>query len=324
MMPTNASGVELRVASRTQEAQDIVSLELVSPTGKPLPAFTAGAHIDVHVPGGPVRQYSLCNDPSDTHRYVLGILDDPASRGGSSAIHAQVHEGDLLTISEPRNNFPLVESAQHSLLLAGGIGVTPILCMARRLSNLGRPFEMHYCTRSRAATAFEAHIADSHFAASVQHHFDDGAEDQLLNIPQLLASPKDGVHLYVCGPGGFMDAVLAASREAGWPESQLHYEFFTADVGAKDGDRGFDLVLAKTGATVTVGADETAISALAAAGIEVPVSCEQGVCGTCLTKVLQGEPEHRDLYLTPDEQAANDQFLPCCSRSQTPILVVEL
>lgn len=323
-MAANTPGLDLLVASRTDETSDIVSLELISPTGEDLPAFTAGSHIDVHVPGGPLRQYSLCNDPRECNRYVLGILRDPSSRGGSLGIHTSVQQGDLLQVSEPRNHFALDESAQHSVLLAGGIGVTPILSMARRLSALGHSFEMHYCTRSRANTAFMAQIAESPFAASVQHHFDDGAQQQLLNIPGVFAAPKAGVHVYVCGPGGFMDAVLSTARGAGWQESQLHSEFFSAEVGATDGDSSFELVLAKSGKTVTVGAGVTAVDALAAAGIEVPVSCEQGVCGTCLTTVVEGEPDHRDMYLTPDEQAANKQFLPCCSRSKTPTLIVEL
>ncbi|MFK7734003.1 MAG: 2Fe-2S iron-sulfur cluster-binding protein [Pseudomonadales bacterium] len=323
-MAANTPELDLLVKRRTDETGDIVSLELVSSSGEDLPAFTAGSHIDVYVPGGPVRQYSLCNDPGERNRYVLGILRDPSSRGGSLGIHTHVQQGDLLQVSEPRNHFSLDESAQHSVLLAGGIGVTPILSMARRLSALGHSFEMHYCTRSRANTAFAAQIAESPFAEKVQHHFDDGPREQLLNIPDVFAAPKEGVHVYVCGPGGFMDAVLDTAKEAGWQESQLHSEFFSADAGVLEGDGSFQLVLAKSGKTVVVGAAETAVDALAAAGIEVPVSCEQGVCGTCLTKVLEGEPEHRDMYLTPDEQAANTQFLPCCSRSKTPTLIVEL
>ncbi|MFK8018784.1 MAG: 2Fe-2S iron-sulfur cluster-binding protein [Pseudomonadales bacterium] len=323
-MSAGTLGLELLVASRTEETKDIASLELVSASGKDLPSFTAGSHIDVQVPGGPVRQYSLCNDPRECSRYVLGVLRDPSSRGGSAGIHDRVREGGLLEISEPRNHFSLDESAQHSMLLAGGIGITPLLSMAQRLSALGHSFEMHYCTRSEANTAFMAQIAESPFAARVQHHFDDGAQEQLLNIPELFAVPKEGVHVYVCGPGGFMDAVLDTARGAGWQDAQLHSEFFSAEIGVEDGDSDFQLVLAKSGKTVTVGANETVVHALAAAGIEVPVSCEQGVCGTCLTKVLDGEPDHRDMYLTPGEQLANDQFLPCCSRSKTPTLIVEL
>ncbi|MCY4427143.1 MAG: PDR/VanB family oxidoreductase [Halieaceae bacterium] len=315
--------LELLVAKRTDETKDIVALELVSRSGDNLPPFTAGAHIDVQVPGGPVRQYSLCNEPGVGKTYALGILRDPVSRGGSLGIHEHVQEGSLLQVSEPRNHFPLDESAQHSILLAGGIGVTPILCMARRLSALEHSFEMHYCTRSSESTAFIESIAASTFGDKVHHHFDDGGQEQLLDIPGLLAAPRDGVHVYVCGPGGFMDAVLGAARTAGWPEEQLHSEFFSAEVGVKEDDGNFQIELAKSGKTVTVAADQTAVDALAAAGVDVPVSCEQGVCGTCLMTVLEGEPDHRDMYLTPDEQAANNQFTPCCSRSNTAVLVVD-
>jgi vanillate O-demethylase ferredoxin subunit len=240
------------------------------------------------------------------------------------AVHEKIAEGDTLTISEPRNHFPLSEDAEHSLLLAGGIGVTPILCMAERLSDLGKSFEMHYCTRAPERTAFAGRIAASEFNAKVSHHYDSGAPEQLLDIPALVADPKAGVHLYVCGPKGFMDAVLAAARAAGWPEEQLHYEFFSAEVVKNADDGSFELHLAKSDRVVVIGPDQTVIEALEAEGIELPVSCEQGVCGTCLTTVLEGEPDHRDLFLTPDEQAKNDQFLPCCSRSKTAKLVVDL
>jgi len=320
----DASDMNVRVARKTIEAVDICTFELIHSEGKSLPAFSAGSHIDVHMPNGLTRQYSLCNDPSEGHRYLIGVLRDPASRGGSKTMHDTVAEGDMLRVSAPKNHFPLAHQAVHSVLLAGGIGVTPILCMAERLAMTGASFEMHYCTRSRDRTAFLGRIAASSFASQVQLHFDDGPPEQKLQLQSLLAAPRPGVHLYVCGPKGFMDAVLNTARAAGWPAEQLHYEFFSAGAIDSADDATFTVKLASSGKIVVVAKDKTVVQALAAAGIDVATSCEQGVCGTCLTRVLEGEPDHKDVYLTPEEQEKNDQFLPCCSRSKSPMLVLDL
>ncbi|HEY9096754.1 MAG TPA: PDR/VanB family oxidoreductase [Hydrogenophaga sp.] len=317
--------LSVRVARKANEALDIQSFELVDPEGAALPVFTAGAHIDVFLPNGLIRQYSLCNAPGETHRYLIGVLRDPATRGGSQAMHDQVNEGDLLQISAPKNHFPLAEQAQRSLLLAGGIGITPILCMAERLAAQGADFEMHYCTREAARTAFAKRLAAAPFASSVRFHFDAGAPEQKLDLPALLAKPEAGRHLYVCGPKGFINAVLDQARAAGWPEAQLHCEFFAGEeVTAQAGDTAFQVKLASSGRMISVAADTTVAKALMDAGVDLMTSCEQGVCGTCLTRVLEGEIDHRDQYLTPEEQAANDQFLPCCSRARSPVLVVDL
>jgi vanillate O-demethylase ferredoxin subunit len=320
----NPASINVRVERKTQEALDICSFELVDTSGRPLPAFSAGSHIDVQLPGGLTRQYSLCNDPQESHRYLIGVLKDPATRGGSKAMHEQVNVGDTLTISAPRNHFPLAHEARHSLLLAGGIGVTPILCMAERLAIAGASFEMHYATRSRERTAFHDRIMRSTFAPTVQFHFDDGDDAQKLQLGALLADPKADTHLYVCGPKGFMDAVLATARANGWPQEQIHYEYFGAEVTSKVDDGSFEVRLASSGKVVQVPKDQTITQALLKAGIEVLTSCEQGVCGTCITRVLEGIPDHRDLYFTPEEQAKNDQFTPCCSRSKSPLLVLDL
>ncbi len=314
----------VRVARKAVEAEGICSFELVALDGAALPAFSAGSHVDVQVPGGLTRQYSLCNDPKETHRYQIAVLRDAASRGGSAAMHDAVHEGDTLTISTPKNHFALAHEAKSHLLLAGGIGITPLLCMAERLANTGAAFEMHYCTRSRVRTAFVERIAASSFAGSVHYHFDDGASVQKLDIPALLEQPQPGRHLYVCGPKGFMDVVLATARAAGWPEAQLHYEFFGAEVAQKADDGSFEVLLASSGRIVVVPPDRTIVQALAAEGIAVATSCEQGVCGTCLTRVIEGTPDHRDMYLTPEEQAAGDQMLVCCSRAASARLVLDL
>lgn len=324
-MSSSAPTLLVRVARKTEEATDICSFELVAAEdGAPLPAFSAGSHVDVHLPGGPIRQYSLCNDPHETHRYLIAVLRDPASRGGSEAMHTQVQQGQLLQISAPKNHFGLVHDAQRSLLLAGGIGVTPILCMAERLAMVGADFSMHYSSRTRARTAFVDRIAASTFAPQVHFHFGDGDATQKLDLATLLKEPQDGVHLYVCGPKGYMDAVLATARAQGWPEHQLHYEFFAAEVVKSEADASFEVQLASSGRIITIAKEQTVTQALAAAGVEVQTACEQGVCGTCLTRVLSGVPEHKDLYLTPEEQAANDQFTPCCSRAKTPRLVLDL
>jgi vanillate O-demethylase ferredoxin subunit len=316
--------VKVRVAKRTREAVDIDSYELISADGSPLPAFSAGSHIDVQLRDGLTRQYSLCNDPGETHRYQIAVLKDPNTRGGSKHMHESVNAGDDLTISKPKNHFPLAHEARSSLLLAGGIGITPMLCMAERLANVGALFDMHYCARSQDRTAFVDRIRQSSFAANVQFHFDDGAPEQRLDLSRLLASPQDGVHLYVCGPKGFMDAVLGSARSAGWPEAQLHYEYFGAGPTASASDDTFEVKVASSGRIVVVPKDKSVVQALGEAGIQIPVSCEQGVCGTCLTRVLSGVPDHRDMFLSPREQARNDNFLPCCSRSKSPQLVIDL
>ena len=315
--------LRVRVAAKTVEAQDICSFELVEVDGQPLPAFSAGSHVDVMV-GDKTRQYSLCNDPAESHRYLIAVLRDPATRGGSAGMHDQVQVSDVIQISAPKNHFALAHDARSHLLLAGGIGVTPILCMAERLAVMGAAFEMHYCARSRERMAFHDRIAASRFAPQVQCHFDDGPAAQKFDIVGRLAQPQPGVHLYVCGPKGFMDAVLSTARAQGWPESQLHYEFFSADVAPSATDDSFEVQLASSGRIVVVPKDKTVVQALAAAGVEVQTSCEQGVCGTCITRVLSGTPDHKDLYFTPEEHAANDQFTPCCSRAKSARLVLDL
>uniref|UniRef100_S0DGR6 Putative vanillate O-demethylase oxidoreductase n=1 Tax=termite gut metagenome TaxID=433724 RepID=S0DGR6_9ZZZZ len=312
------------VTRKREEAVDIVSFELSGEEGQALPSFTAGSHVDVHLPGGLIRQYSLCNDPGETHRYVIAVLRDESGRGGSKAVHDLVHEGDRLQISVPRNQFALAQEAPHHLLLAGGIGVTPILCMAERLAASGETFDMHYCTRSRARTAFVDRISSAGFAGSVQIHHDDNAGGSTFDLDRVLAGAPNGTHLYVCGPKGFMDAVLSAARAKEWPEDRLHYEFFAAPAEPGLTGGSFQVRIASSGATIDVPSDCTVVQALAANGIEVITSCEQGVCGTCLTRVLSGEPEHRDFYLTDEERAANDQFLPCCSRARSALLVLDL
>jgi vanillate monooxygenase ferredoxin subunit len=315
--------IAVKVQRKTLEAQDIASFELVKPDGSALPGFSAGSHIDVQMPGGLTRQYSLCNDAAEQHRYRIAVLKDPASRGGSVNMHDAVNEGDTLLISEPRNHFPLVH-AQRTVLLAGGIGVTPLLCMAQRLAHAGAEFEMHYCTRSPSRTAFRDEIARADWADRVQFHFDDGADAQKLQLEALLAKRDAGSHIYVCGPTGFIDWVVKTADRLGWPKDQVHLEYFGAAAQDTAGDRAFQVKIASSGATYDVPADKTVVHALQEHGIEILVSCEQGVCGTCITRVLQGECDHRDLYFTDEEKARHDQFTPCCSRAKSAVLVLDL
>jgi vanillate O-demethylase ferredoxin subunit len=314
----------LKVASKTPEAVGITSFSLVHPQGDPLPPFSAGSHIDVLGPTGLTRQYSLCNAPGETWRYLISVLRDPQSRGGSVAMHDAVREGDLLKVSEPKNHFPLAHEARRSLLLAGGIGITPILCMAERLSNTNATFELHYCTRSRDRTAFLTRISQSSFAVRAHFHFDDESASQKLDIPCLLGSPDHATHLYVCGPAGFLEFVLSNARGQGWREDRIHFEFFGAHVEATGANRPFQVKIASTGRIYAIAADKSVANALLEQGVDIPVSCEQGVCGTCLTRLLEGEPEHRDHFLTIEEQARNDQFTPCCSRAKGALLVLDL
>lgn len=315
--------IAVKVLRKKQEALGITSFELGKPDGSALPGFSAGSHVDVQVPGGLTRQYSLCNDAAEQHRYRIAVLRDPASRGGSVAMHDALEEGDTLLISEPRNHFPLVH-AKRTLLFAGGIGVTPLLAMAQRLSSIQADFTLHYCTRSAERTAFRDEIAASAFAGKVRYHFDDGPPSQKLALDKVLAKPEAGTHVYVCGPTGFIDWVVKSAEGWGWGKDQVHVEYFGAATQDTTGDKPFTVKIASSGATYEVPANQTVVQALQPHGIEILTSCEQGVCGTCITRVLEGECDHRDLYFTDEEKAKHDQFTPCCSRAKTSVLVLDL
>lgn len=316
--------IEVVVSRKSKEADGIFVFDLEHAGGTALPAFSAGSHIDVHLPNGITRQYSLCNDPEESHRYTIAVLREATSRGGSSAMHDLVCQGDSLAISAPRNHFPLVNSEKRSLLFAGGIGITPILCMAERLARTNADFQLHYCTRTWSRTAFRHRIGSSPFSHRVHHHVSEDGEPSPLDLGSVLSEHSSGTHIYVCGPSGFIEFVLNGAREFGWCEEQLHREFFSGAVAMHDTDDTFEVVLASSGRRVLVNADQTVVDALASAGVTVQTTCEQGVCGTCLTRVLSGEPDHRDMYLSTTEREANDQFLPCCSRSRSPVLVLDL
>lgn len=314
----------LKVARKAAEAENIQSFELVDPAGKALPPFAAGSHIDVHVPGGKVRQYSLCNRPWERHRYLIAVMGAEPTRGGSRAMHEQVMEGDLIEVSNPKNHFPLVESAKNSLLIAGGIGITPILCMAERLASLRADFKMHYFARSSARAAFVNRIKHSKFADHVFFHFTEEEKQQQLDLDTALETHHAEMHLYVCGSEPFMNAVISTALKKGWRENRVHKEYFSIERRELGSNVEFEVTIASTGKTIFIPADKTVITALADCGIHIPKSCEQGVCGTCVTRVLEGEPQHRDAFLSDDDKNRNDRFTPCCSRANSRNLVIDL
>lgn len=310
----------VRVASRRLAAQDIVALELESADGTPLPPFEPGAHVDVRVSGELLRQYSIASDPAVRGRYRLGVLLDPNSRGGSAAVHAGFHVGQLLEIGRPRNHFPLRLNAEHTLLFAGGIGITPILAMAHALEAAGRSFELHYCGRNAGRLAFLEEL--ERFGPRVRVHVDDGPESQHLHIDAVLAAPSADRHLYVCGPNGFMDFVTGAAQRLGWSDDTVHLERFGAEVNT-DG-APFTVVAARSKVTFEVQPGQRIAEKLIAHGIPVRMSCQSGVCGTCVTKVIDGMPDHRDHVQTTSEKAANRTITVCCSRSKTRRLVLDI
>ena len=314
--------LDVVVSRRSEPVDGIVVLDLVAEGGAVLPGFEPGAHVDVHLGPDLVRQYSLCSDPADRSHYQLGILLAEASRGGSAAIHSGVHAGDRLRIGLPRNLFPLEPAATHSILIGGGIGITPLLAMARHCVNTAKDFTLHYCARTHAKAAFLDELGSTPLEARSHLHFDDGDPAQRFLPERDLPPPAAGIHLYVCGPAGFMEWVIGEAHRRGYPEAQIHREYFEAEVDTSGAS--FEVKLARSGRSITVPAGVPIVKALAGIGIKVDVSCEQGICGTCMCTVLEGLPDHRDHYLTDEEKAANDQILVCCSRSKTPILVLDL
>ncbi|MBZ4078063.1 PDR/VanB family oxidoreductase [Escherichia fergusonii] len=297
---------------------EVVLLTLADATGAELPAFTAGAHVDLHLTDDLVRPYSLCGDPADRHCYQLGILKDSQSKGGSLAAHA-LQEGESVTVSLPRNLFALDARAAHSLLIGGGIGITPMLAMAAELHAAGRAFSLHYCARSRSQAAFVAELEKAPWADRVWLHF---SEEQRIDLPAVLSDVPANTHIYVCGPTRLMEAVSEQANAAGYAAENVHQECFSAEVEVSG--KAFDVVAATSGITVRVLDNQTIVEALAQAGLKVCVSCKQGICGSCLTDVIEGEPDHRDSYLTDEEKADGDQILLCCSRAKSARLIIDL
>lgn len=313
--------IDVRVQHIHAETPDVRMLRLVAHDGAALPPFTAGAHIDVHLDGGLVRQYSLCNAPSETGFYEIAIKLEPASRGGSQALHTRLNVGDRLTISAPRNAFALHDDAHHHALCAAGIGITPLLCMAQVLQDRGASFHLHYFSRSREHTAYRARLASSDFADRVTFH--EGLDPAAVpsTLTHLLAARPEGAHLYTCGPRPFMDAVLAAAQA--WPADAVHLEHFSADPDLDTSGASFVVRLAKTGGAYVVPPDRSIVSVLADHNVFIDTSCEQGICGTCILDVIEGVPDHRDDVLMPDERESGKKVVACVSRAKTAVLVLD-
>jgi ferredoxin-NADP reductase len=310
--------IEVRLSAIRYAARDTNIYELTSLTGKPLPAYEPGAHIDLHLPNGIVRQYSLLEPEPEPQCYTIGVKRDPASRGGSRYVHDELRVGRTLKISAPRNNFALVENASHVILFAGGIGITPIWCMVQRLAKLGRSWKLFYACRSRSDMAF-LHALES--MASSQFHFDDEAAGKFLDIGGITAGAPKDAHLYCCGPTPMLRAFETAT--ANWPSNQIHIEYFTPkQEPAKTG--GFVVELARSGKEFVIPEGKSILQVLLDAGIDVDYSCELGICGACEQRVISGEPEHRDAILTEEEQASNTKVMICCAGCKSERLVLDL
>ncbi len=318
-MSTADDKLILLVKSVTYETPDVRTYELRRPDGGLLPPFTAGAHVDLHLKNGLIRSYSILSDQDDRTQYRIGVAKDRKSRGGSTHIHDTVQVGDLVEVGSPRNNFPLSEAEHDNILIAGGIGVTPLLSMARRLESLGRPWALYVANRSAAAAPFREELEEHRTA--VRHHHDDQNDGALLDIERIVAEAPPGTHFYCCGPTPMLEAFTRAV--AGVPEEYVHLEHF-APVENLATEGGFAVQLAKSGRSVAVPEGKTILEALRDAGFAVPFSCQAGVCGSCETKVLAGIPDHRDLILTESERAANKSMMICCSGSKSETLVLDL
>ena len=313
--------IDVVITSREEQGNGVVILELTNLNGTDLPQVTAGAHIDVHIADDLVRQYSLCHQPRLSNHYRIGVLNDPNSRGGSVKIFEDFTLNTALKISAPRNHFPLISGAGRTILAGGGIGITPMIAMAYQLKANHQDFELHYCSRSIGTGAFEAELRQQ-FAEQVVFHYDDGDDAQRFN-PQAVFSPcASDCHIYVCGPSGFMDWVIKQASEAGYPSQQIHFEYFSAEVDTT-GD-AFEVYCAVSDIIVQVKEQQPIFKALAEAGVKVSVSCEEGICGSCITDVLEGEPDHRDKFLTDEEKSDNDQMALCCSRAKSKRLVLDI
>lgn len=310
--------MQVRVRQITNLAKDINALELVHPDGSELPPFEAGAHIDIYLPDGFIRQYSLCNDPSECNRYQIAVLHERNGRGGSKRVHEQVKAGDTLEISSPKNHFPLDESADKYLLIAGGIGITPIKAMAERLKAVGADFTIYYCAERPERAAFHDVLSSEAFCDHIIFHYDENDPEKRLDLKGILSEYSPGTHLYFCGPGGLINAVNKNAEH--WPEGTVHYELFSAPTATSSSDEAsveagdFRVQINSTGEIIEVSSDKTIVETLRAAGVECQTSCEAGICSTCQTRVLSGDVDHQDFILSDEEK--QDQMLICCSRGK--------
>ncbi|MAZ16802.1 MAG: oxidoreductase [Ahrensia sp.] len=307
-----------------READTVVSVEFETLDGSNLPKAAPGAHVDVILRDDLRRSYSLTRENTAGPTFTVAIHRDPQSKGGSAFVHERLRVGDKVRISRPKNNFPLDETSENSVLIAGGIGITPILAMVRRLTEERRRWEVFYAARSRTAAAFceelDTCVQASNGKGRVNYHFDDEQRGSLVDIRSIMESNPEA-HFYCCGPEPMLAAYEAAAREV--PRGQVHVEYFSAtEEVARDG--GFDLVLERSGKTLHVESGKTILDVLIENNVSVPFSCSEGVCGTCETRVIEGRPDHRDMILTDEERAKGDTMMVCCSGSKSPRLVLDL
>ena len=309
--------LQVRVISIQWKSDSVRGVELRRVDGGALPPFDAGSHIDLHLPNGLVRSYSLTNPPWETDRYVLGVAKDRASRGGSVYVHEQLRVGETLRITPPRNLFALHEGAP-AILIGGGIGVTPLVSMAARLEQTGVDWALHYAVRTRSEAALLNDLAA--FGDHIHLHCDDTAGG-VLNLAGIVAAASPETHLYCCGPAPMMATFGDLTRAIA--SERVHVEHFTPiESAAVQG--GYLVELARSARTVAIPQGSTILEALANAGVTVPSSCRQGVCGTCETRVLAGVPDHRDSILTLSERASNATMMVCCSGSKSEKLVLDI
>jgi len=310
----------VRVTAIVQETPLIKRFTLVRPDGQAMPAFTGGSHVIVKMGEGLSNAYSLMSDPRDLGHYQIGVRLEEASRGGSAFMHGQVEVGSELTISTPNNLFGLDPAAGRHVLIAGGIGITPFIAQLHELKDQGTPYELHYAFRSHEHGAFHGELADGPHAAHVHSYID--SENRRLDLGALFASLAEDAHVYVCGPKPLIDGVIEGARAAGIADARVHFEQFAA-TPATGG--AFTLVLGRSGRELQVEEGMTILQAIEnVKAAQVECLCREGVCGTCETRILDGEAEHFDQYLSDDEKAAQQTLMICVSRARGSRLVIDL
>ncbi len=311
--------IKVIVSRKAAITSRVCLLTLSAADGSALPSWTPGAHIDLILANDMIRQYSLCGKlGKDT--YQVAVQLEAEGRGGSKYIHEFLQEGAELTISEPRNHFPLVEGNSPCVLFAAGIGITPFLPMIEQCQGHNRNFILHYAV----ARADDSLLSDEYAALKNVILHDKAIKQERLNIALALAAVPPEAHVYVCGPGSFINDVLALAADAGIAGNRLHREFFTAEPIDHSNDGSFEVEITSTGQIIQVGENDTILNALEDEGLFIPVSCEEGVCGTCVTRLLGGEADHKDVFLTDEEKAHMDQIAVCCSRAKSARLVLDL
>ncbi|WP_315928591.1 Rieske 2Fe-2S domain-containing protein [Mesorhizobium sp. SP-1A] len=314
------AALRVTVARKWQAADGIAGFEL-RPIKGILPTFQPGAHIDVHMPNGEVRQYSITNGPGETDSFTIGVKLERDSKGGSKCMHETVREGDVLAISEPRNNFPLRRDAIQTIFVAGGIGITPLLAMAQALKNQELAHELHYFAQGEAHLAFADRLEE--LGAALKPHLGLSPDATGAELRRVLAGYRNGMHLYICGPGPMLEAARAIAAEQGWPDTAVHFEYFK-NTNKIDDSSSFEVALARSCVTLQVPAGKTILQVMRESGIDVPSSCEQGACGTCIATVIEGEPDHQDVYLNDVEKKSGTRIMTCVSRAKSARLVLDL